>query len=184
MSIHKKLLQFQQLNISVRKDKKNSHFKNDYASLNEVLDKVKEPLNKLNVVIIQNPTADGLHTELYDTESDTSVTSHTPFINPTDMQKLGGAITYARRYSLVALLGLEDDDDDGNTASAKPTQTAPQKPKIELPEAFKLLREATTVLQLETAYKTLPASLRLDPEVIAVASEHKNEIINAEPEIK
>lgn len=36
-----------------------------------------------------------------------------------DMQKLGGAITYARRYTLSALNSLEEVDDDGNAASNK-----------------------------------------------------------------
>jgi hypothetical protein len=115
--IYKKLLEFQKLGISIKKDKRNPHYKNDYASLNEVLDKVKEELNKMNVVIIQKPCAGGLDTVLYDTEDDTKLDSFTPFINPTDMQKLGGAITYARRYALVSMLALEDEDDDGNTAS-------------------------------------------------------------------
>ena len=43
----------------------------------------------------------------------------------TDAQKLGGAITYFRRYTLVSLLSLQAVDDDGETASraskAKPT---------------------------------------------------------------
>lgn len=115
--IYKKLLEFQKLGISIKKDKRNPHFKNDYASLNEVLDKVKTELNKLNVVIIQNPLDEGLSTILYDTEDETFISSVVPYINPTDMQKLGGAITYARRYALVSMLALEDEDDDGNTAS-------------------------------------------------------------------
>jgi len=117
--IYKKLLEFQKLGISIRKDKRNPHFKNDYASLNEVLDKVKTELNKLDVVIIQHPEVGGLTTTLHDIEDDTCVQSFTPFINPTDMQKLGGAITYARRYALVSMLALEDEDDDGTAASAK-----------------------------------------------------------------
>jgi hypothetical protein len=37
-----------------------------------------------------------------------------------DPQGLGSALTYARRYSLCAVLNLvADDDDDGNTASQK-----------------------------------------------------------------
>ena len=36
-----------------------------------------------------------------------------------DMQKLGGAITYARRYTLSALLSMQAEDDDGNAASNK-----------------------------------------------------------------
>lgn len=36
------------------------------------------------------------------------------------MQALGGAITYARRYALSAMVGITQDDDDGNTAVGKP----------------------------------------------------------------
>ena len=38
-----------------------------------------------------------------------------------DMQQLGGAITYAKRYSLVSLFGLSEEDDDGNKASEHPS---------------------------------------------------------------
>lgn len=125
--IYKKLLEFQKLGISIKKDKRNPHFKNDYASLNEVLDKVKEELNKMGVVVVQSPAMGGLCTILWDTEDDTRIESFTPFINPTDMQKLGGAITYARRYALVSMLALEDEDNDGNDAidTPKSVKTAP-----------------------------------------------------------
>jgi len=119
--IHKKLLEFQKLGITIEKDAINPHFKNSYSSLNEVLAKIKEPLNKLNIIVVQSPTTKdgltGLWTVLLDTEDDSTIESFTPFVNATDMQKLGGAITYARRYSLIAMLGLEDEDDDGNKAS-------------------------------------------------------------------
>lgn len=123
--IHKKLLEFQKLNITIEKDAINPHFKNSYSSLNEVLAKVKKPLNDMGILVVQSPTVkdgvSGLWTVLLDTEDDTTVESFTPFVNTTDMQKLGGAITYARRYSLISMLGLEDADDDGNTASAPET---------------------------------------------------------------
>ena len=41
-------------------------------------------------------------------------------------QDTGSAVTYARRYSLLALLGLGQEDDDGAAAS-KSTSSAPQK---------------------------------------------------------
>lgn len=123
--IYKKLLEFQKLGISIKKNSVNPHFKNEYADLNEVLDKVKSPLNKLGVVIIQTPTPDGLETFLMDTEDDTFIKSLVPFINPTDMQKLGGAITYAKRYALIAMLALEDEDDDGEKASAAKEEPLP-----------------------------------------------------------
>ena len=125
--IYKKLLEFQKLGISIKKDKRNPHFKNDYASLNEVLDKIKPPLNELGVVIIPLPEATGVRTILHDTTDNTQTESFIPFINPTDMQKLGGAITYARRYALVSMLALEDEDDDGNAAST-PKAAAKDEP--------------------------------------------------------
>lgn len=120
--IYKKLLDFQKLGISIKKTQQNTHFKNEYADLNEVFDKVKKPLNDMGVVIIPQVTTGGVDIVLYDTEDDTHVSSFVPFTQLTDMQKLGGAITYAKRYGLVAVLALEDEDDDGNTAVGHDTQ--------------------------------------------------------------
>lgn len=116
MAIYKKLLEFQKLGISIVKSNVNPHFKNKFADMNEVLGKVTKPLNDLGVVIIQIPTLEGLKTVLYDTESDTSVEGVLEFVQKTDAQKLGSNITYNRRYSLVTLLGLEDEDDDAEKA--------------------------------------------------------------------
>jgi hypothetical protein len=115
--IHKKLLEFQKLGITIKKGERNPHFKNTYANLNEVLDKVTSPLNKLGVVIIQAPKDNGLETTLFDTEDDSSVVGFLPFIGATNPQQIGSNLTYYRRYSLVTMLGLEDEDDDGNKAS-------------------------------------------------------------------
>lgn len=117
--IHKKLLEFQKLNIKVEKDGNNPHFKSRYASLNEVLDKVKKPLNDMGIVIIQIPGSTGLTTQLYDTEDESGVDCFMSYVDTTTPQKLGSCNTYNRRYSLITLLGLEDEDDDGNVASAK-----------------------------------------------------------------
>lgn len=118
--IYEQLLKFQQLGITLKKDGTNPHFKSSYVTLNEVLDKVKKPLNDMGIIIIQRPAAEGLETTLFDTADSTEVSCFMPYVGATDSQKLGGANTYLRRYSLITLLGLEDEDDDGNTASAKP----------------------------------------------------------------
>jgi hypothetical protein len=118
MSIHKKLLEFQKLGISVVKSSKNPHFKSNYANLNEVLEKVKQPLNKLGVVILFEPQSEGLKTTLHDVESNTEISSFMKYIDCGNAQKLLACNTYFRRGSLVSLLGLEDEDDDGNKASA------------------------------------------------------------------
>lgn len=49
-----------------------------------------------------------------------------------DAHRVGGSLTYGRRYSLSALLSIGEDDDDGNTASGyqnqAPQQQAPKTP--------------------------------------------------------
>lgn len=115
--IYNKLLKFQQQNIAVKKDGNNPHFKSSYATLNEVLDKVKGPLNEMGILILQTPEHDGLRTTLIDTEDDTTVSCFMPYVETTTAQKLGSCNTYNRRYSLVTLLGLEDTDDDAEEAS-------------------------------------------------------------------
>jgi hypothetical protein len=116
--IYKKLLEFQKLGITIKKGERNPHFKNTYANLNEVLDKVTKPLNDLKVVIVQVPTQHGLQTSLHDTEDDTKVEGFLPFMGAVNPQQIGSNLTYYRRYSLVTMLGLEDEDDDGEKASA------------------------------------------------------------------
>jgi hypothetical protein len=142
MSIQKKLLEFQKLNISVKKDGKNPHFKSKYATLNEVLDKVKQPLNNLGVVIIFTPNFDGLETTLFDTESETSITSYMKYIGATNAQQILSCNTYYRRGSLISLLGLEDEDDDGNLASAI--------------DYIYLLNNCQTLEELKSVYASIP----------------------------
>lgn len=122
--IYKKLLEFQKLGITIKKGSVNPHFKSNYANLNEVLDKVTKPLNDLGVVILQLPLETGLQTILHDTEDDTFVVGFLPFVQMENAQKLGSNLTYNRRYALVTMLGLEDEDDDANKASVSAkTQT-------------------------------------------------------------
>jgi len=50
-----------------------------------------------------------------------------------DPQGYGSALTYARRYSLMAACGIAPEDDDGNAASktpAKAAKPAEQDPRI------------------------------------------------------
>ena len=56
---------------------------------------------------------------IQDTESEGRIVSSIPLPEIQDPQKIGGAITYYRRYALVSLLGLQAEDDDGNTASGR-----------------------------------------------------------------
>lgn len=117
------MLDFQKQIISIKKTKTNSFFKSNYFDINDLLEAVRPPLSEAGIVLVQGLTElNGklaLATTLFNSDDQTQ---HIGFVCPlpetTDAQKAGSAITYFRRYALQALLGLEAEDDDGNSASA------------------------------------------------------------------
>lgn len=123
-TLGKALLKIQKQNIRVSKDAENPHFKAKYASLGAVIDALKDPLSKAGLVIVQAPSGDerkmSVRTMVMHPESNDFLEIDTPLVLDRDnMQGLGSAITYARRYALVSLFFLDaDDDDDGNAASS------------------------------------------------------------------
>ena len=121
------------------KTHKNPQTRSTYASLEEVLDTVREPLAQHALAIVQAPYAlpEGglvLVTTIAHESGEwfRSVTPVNPrkmvkggeMVHTDDMQTVGAAITYARRYALAAMLAVGQEDDDGNTATgrAEPTQ--------------------------------------------------------------
>jgi len=123
--IYKKLLDFQKLNVSIKKTSVGGHHKNTYANIDEVLETIKPKLSELGITLLQLPTETGLKTVLYDTEDDSMVYGFLPFVGATDAQKIGSNLTYMRRYSLVSMLGLEAEDDDGEGAVDRTPATVP-----------------------------------------------------------
>jgi len=115
-----KLLELQKALKPIKKDSKNPHFKNTYFDINTVLEVVLPELNKLDLCLAQPiQVIDGknvLTTLILDGETQL-IESEILLPDLQDPQKLGGAITYYRRYAIVCLLGLEAEDDDGNTAN-------------------------------------------------------------------
>lgn len=102
------------------KDAKNPHFRNDYASLESVIDASKETLLDNGIVVLQAPGNGVLTTRLQHSSGEFFESEINLVLTKNDMQGLGSAITYARRYSLAALLNISQADDDGNEASKTP----------------------------------------------------------------
>jgi hypothetical protein len=123
--IYKKLLDFQKLNVSIKKTSVGGHHKNTYANIDEVLETIKPKLSELGITLLQLPTETGLKTILVDSEDDSMVEGFLPFVGATDAQKIGSNLTYMRRYSLVSMLGLEAEDDDGEGAVDRTPATVP-----------------------------------------------------------
>ena len=111
------------------KDAVNPHFRSRYADLATVLKTVRPVLAKHGLAITQTTQVDEQGRLLLVTRlhwRDEELVGYYP-IQPVkaDPQGYGSALTYARRYTIQAIVGVAaDDDDDGNAASAAPSKPA------------------------------------------------------------
>lgn len=112
------------------KEANNPHFRSKYADLPAVIDAIKPALNDAGLVFLQtfSPSEAGfiaVTTRLMHETGEWIEDTATVPLPKSDPQGYGSAATYARRYSLAAITGLYQDDDDGNAASnTKPAQIA------------------------------------------------------------
>lgn len=115
---------------NVPMDSINPHFKNKYASLLAVRETIQKPLADNGLAITQTFNLTEMGLTLVTTlrhESGETITSVFP-VSGTTPQQQGSASTYARRYSLLAMLNLVGDpDDDGNAGSAPEPSRASQR---------------------------------------------------------
>lgn len=107
------------------KNAANPHFKSRYADLAEVLNTVRPALAANGVCLIQGASYDAEHglvvvdTMLAHSSGQWLAEAFSAPASKLDAQGLGSALTYVRRYSASAMVGLAQADDDGNAASGK-----------------------------------------------------------------
>lgn len=167
-TINTKLLEFQKKIGIIKKDSKNPHFKNTYASLTQILSEVKPLLTECGLILIQPISLEGVGTTIIDFETGEKI--ETVISLPTNLspQQLGSAITYFRRYTLASLLSLEIDDDDAQSTVIK------QQNLLEQVETAKAkIITATSLKDLETKYKSLTAIEQRFQDVIELVNKLK-----------
>jgi len=121
INIYQKLDLFREKVGVVKKDAQNPFYKSNYSTLESVIETITPTLKEVGLGFIQIPKPKELTTIIYDSESLEQIEGSIELIlEKPDMQKLGSAITYARRYALVTMFGLEQEDDDGNKTIEKP----------------------------------------------------------------
>lgn len=104
------------------KSSTNPHFRNRYADLSACIEAVIDSLNGSGIAMIQKTFehTDGVVIEtVFIHESGETLDCGRLFVpaSKNDAQGFGSALTYARRYSLMAACGIAPEDDDGNSAS-------------------------------------------------------------------
>ena len=110
----------------------NPHFKSKYADLSACIEAVIDALNTNGIALIQkqHPNENGVSVETVFVHESGEMLSAGILNVPAakhDPQGYGSALTYARRYSLMAACGIAPEDDDANAAS-KPRQPAMVQP--------------------------------------------------------
>jgi|HubBroStandDraft_6_1064221.scaffolds.fasta_scaffold01839_24 hypothetical protein len=120
---------------TLQKDAINPHFKNKYVSLDTLMDAVLPILNKHGLVWVTMPSQDAegrpvlryrlIHAAGKSQAERNSIEgSMALMLTKQDPQGQGSAITYARRYSLMAVLGLVANEDDDAKAATRANKRA------------------------------------------------------------
>lgn len=114
---------------AAKKTADNPFFKSKYADLASVVETARPVLTRHGLGVVQSADCDG---ELAVVETMLVHTSGEWFksrtvLKPTkaDPQGMGSAVTYARRYAYMAIIGMAAEDDDGNAASQPVNRQAP-----------------------------------------------------------
>jgi len=155
----------------------NPHFRSRYADLSACVEAVMDGLNNNGIALVQQ-----LH------EAEHGVTVETVFIHESgemlncgklfvpatkqDAQGFGSALTYARRYSLMAACGIAPEDDDGNAASKKPTIDSSIMAD-HITAIQDAIDEATLKTAYQAAYKACGSDANWQKKIIAVKDEKK-----------
>jgi len=135
----------------------NPHFRSRYADLSACVEAVINGLNDNGIALVQQCS-----------ESDTGVVVETVFIHESgetlscgklhvpavkhDPQGYGSALTYARRYSLMAACGIAPEDDDGNAASRKTEVKKSEVDESVMADHLAAIEATTTEEDLKKAY--------------------------------
>ena len=178
------LLSFHEKALVIGKNSSNPAFKSGpnngpskYASLAHILEGIASPLAECGLGFVQFPDGDGLTTRLLHKSGEWMQASLTMRPTQNTPQAHGSAITYAKRYALVAILGLRiDGDDDGNAASAAPSYSSKQ-----LHGWADQFAAATSKIELREIWNGLPAEVQplLKPQSVAAAARIEAAILQA-----
>ena len=129
----------------------NPHFRSKYVDLAGCIEAVVDALNAAGIALIQRTS-----------EDNTGVTVETVFVHESgemlecgklhvpaskqDPQGYGSALTYARRYSLMAAAGIAPEDDDGNAASRPAPKVSATKTDLVPPNRMAVVADVAAAI--------------------------------------
>ena len=164
----------------------NPHFKSKYADLAAIFDAARKPLSANGLAIVQTIGDGVLHTRLLHTSGQWIASEH-PLPMSGRPQEIGSALTYARRYSLSALIGIAADEDDDATGAEKAHKAnGPKAPERlsddQVAELTKAITDSGRDIEWFCNFAAkIPTIADLAPERYAVALAHVKKLPKVEP---
>jgi hypothetical protein len=170
------------------KNKVNPHFKSSYVDLADGLDTIRKVFAKHHLAFIQGTSvSDGIivmNTRIMH-KSGQWIESEYPVSGFSKPQEMGSAMTYARRYSLFAMVGVAgEDDDDGNAAQAATEASSPATVKKGPGRPAKQMEPGLSPDDSAKALKAFTFALEMaqsEAELVAWAADNKDEIAKLLP---
>lgn len=168
------------------KNAKNPHLKSNYADLGSVMEACFDALHANGFAIMQPCGADErgqyVETVLAHASGDTFTSRVHLVVSKNDMQGVGSAITYARRYGLLGMAGLAPEDDDGEATKAAPRQQATNRAPAgkadqdAAAQAVEYINGAENLDDLKHRWEALPAAMRKNRDVIGATNARKAQL--------
>lgn len=172
---------------AAKADSKNPHFNAAYADLASCWEAVRKPLASHGLAIVQLPATDGakvtVTTILSHVSGEWIKSSLTLTARDASPQPVGACITYARRYGLVSMVGVAQEDDDGNANSvpqgsgktyrAPEPSPPPEPPSQDEQETIRVMAETRSAEGMRDVVPSIrllsdTAKKRIEPLVIAM----------------
>lgn len=162
------------------KDVTNPHFKSKYADLASVMAASVPYLTKHGIAVLQPPHDEEgslyVKTILAHGDSGSTLECRIPLIiAKNDMQGYGSAVTYARRYGLMAMAGIAADDDDGNAAAAAaPTRPSAAHMKRQIKELEGDLADVHSEVSLKDLWRAWSSKMNAEQWPVPEYPEDEN----------
>lgn len=168
------------------KDSDNLYYKSKYADLASCIQASRPSLIKYNLSVSQtvDSTSEGyfLVTYLFHSSGQYIKSRFKLYMEKPDMQKLGSAITYARRFGYAAIIGLHQIDDDGESLHDRKPTPKEETPKEETPKD-RLIKAQTknkwnTEQITEAKTRIIKGGKYANARFSVLSKEEQNEIIS------